>query len=250
MTSPNPESEWFGYEQTSPEDKTKKVGSVFSSVADHYDLMNDFMSGGLHRLWKNHFVARMRPRPQEQILDVAGGTGDIAIRLAHKAPSAQITVLDINENMIQVGRSKAIDAGILNGIEWIVGNAEKLPFEDNSFDMLDISFGLRNVTHIDTALSEFARVLRHGSRFYCMEFSPEISPLLKPLYEAYSFSVLPWLGATIASDRHAYQYLAESIRQFPDPESLKSRISDAGFETIRYEKLLGGIAVIHSGWIL
>lgn len=248
--STNPESDWFGYKKTSPEDKTARVGDVFSSVAHNYDLMNDLMSGGLHRLWKDHLVGKMRPRNGETILDVAGGTGDISIRCVRKAPDANITVLDINADMIKVGRNRAIDKGILGNIEWIVGNAEALPIKSKSVDLLCISFGLRNVTHIDTALSEFARVLKTGGRFFCMEFSPGVTQHLKPLYDAYSFSVLPWLGKNIANDREAYQYLVESIRQFPNQEAFKTRMEQAGFGNVRHENLLGGIATIHSGWIL
>ncbi|MGE0109259.1 MAG: bifunctional demethylmenaquinone methyltransferase/2-methoxy-6-polyprenyl-1,4-benzoquinol methylase UbiE [Bdellovibrionales bacterium] len=243
----NPESDWFGYQQTSPQEKTERVGHVFSSVAQNYDLMNDLMSGGLHRLWKNHFVSLMNPCGEETILDIAGGTGDIAIRCHKKAPRTQITVCDINKDMMDVGQKKAIDAGILNGINWVKGNAEALPFEDNSADVLCISFGLRNVTHIDTALREFARVLKKGGRFFCMEFTPRIASPLQPLYDAYSFSVLPWLGQHIAHDREAYSYLAESIRKFPDPEDFTSRIKKAGFEAVTYQMLLTGVAAIHSG---
>ncbi len=275
----NPESDWFGYTRTSPEEKTARVASVFSSVAENYDLMNDLMSGGLHRPWKDHFVAKMHPRTGEAILDVAGGTGDIALRcvekireqsLVREAQSSReqnikeqslvreaqsrrkpnITICDINSDMIKVGQAKAIDHGYLTGLNWVVGNAEKLPFADNSFDLLSISFGLRNVTHIDAALSEFARVLKTGGRFYCMEFSSGVIPPLKKIYDLYSFSVLPWLGEKAANDRAAYQYLAESIRQFPDQTELTKRIQKAGFENVRHENLMGGIAAIHSGWIL
>ncbi|HBM90734.1 MAG TPA: bifunctional demethylmenaquinone methyltransferase/2-methoxy-6-polyprenyl-1,4-benzoquinol methylase UbiE [Rhodospirillaceae bacterium] len=257
----NPESGWFGYTRTSPEEKTARVASVFSSVAENYDLMNDFMSGGLHRPWKDHFVAKMRPRAGEAILDVAGGTGDIALRCAKKlreqslmreAQSSRenITICDINPDMIKVGQAKAIDQGYLTGLNWVVGNAEKLPFADNSFDLLSISFGLRNVTHIDEALAEFARVLKTGGRFYCMEFSSGVISPLKKIYDLYSFSVLPWLGEKVANDREAYQYLAESIRQFPDQTALTKRIKNASFDNVRHENLMGGIAAIHSGWIL
>jgi demethylmenaquinone methyltransferase/2-methoxy-6-polyprenyl-1,4-benzoquinol methylase len=249
--SENPESAWFGYVPVAPEEKTQRVGEVFSSVADKYDLMNDLMSGGLHRLWKDHFVSQMRPRKGEQILDVAGGTGDITLRCAKATRGeAHITTLDINEDMLRVGREKAIDQGWLTGINWVTGNAEELPFPDHSSDLACISFGLRNITRIDTALTAFARVLRPGGRFFCMEFTPEISAPLRPLYDLYSFTVLPWLGEKVANDRASYQYLAESIRQFPAPNDLVARMENAGFENIHVEKLLGGIVAIHSGRVL
>lgn len=247
----NPESHWFGFEEVSPEQKTAKVIDVFSSVADKYDLMNDLMSGGMHRLWKDRFVGMMRPRAGENILDVAGGTGDIAIRCAKATKGkANVTVCDLNPDMIRVGRTKAIDKGWLTGIDWVVGNAEALPIESESVDLACIAFGLRNVTHIDAALSEFFRVLKTGGRFYCMEFSPGVSPMLQDIYNLYSFSVLPWLGEKVAQDRASYQYLAESIRQFPAQENLAARMSSAGFENVRWHNLMGSIAVIHSGWKL
>ncbi|MFA6279224.1 MAG: bifunctional demethylmenaquinone methyltransferase/2-methoxy-6-polyprenyl-1,4-benzoquinol methylase UbiE [Bdellovibrionales bacterium] len=247
----NPEATWFGYKPTSPDEKTAKVEAVFSSVAENYDLMNDLMSGGLHRLWKDHLVTLMRPMADEVIVDVAGGTGDIAIRCAKAtAGKAHITVCDINPAMLRVGRNKAIDHGWLDEIQWIEGNAEALPFQTNSADLVSIAFGLRNVTRIDDALAEFFRILKPGGRFFCMEFSPTPIKPLKKLYELYSFSVLPWLGEKVADDRASYQYLAESIRQFPAPEALAARMQQAGFEQVRWHALLGGIAVIHSGWKL
>lgn len=253
-TSPphaNPEAEWFGFSHVKPEEKTAKVINVFSSVAEKYDLMNDLMSGGLHRLWKDHFVSIMRPRAGEAILDVAGGTGDIAIRCAHATQGkAEITVCDLNPDMMRVGRSKATDAGWLDTIDWVTGNAEALPVASASIDLACIAFGLRNVTHIDSALAEFARVLRPGGRFFCLEFSPGVTAPLKALYELFSFSVLPWLGDKVAQDRSSYQYLAESIRQFPDQAALGARMQAAGFEKVKWRNLMGGIAVIHSGWKL
>lgn len=247
----NPESRWFGYQPILPEEKTAKVESVFSSVAEKYDLMNDLMSGGLHRLWKDHFVTLMRPAVGEVIVDVAGGTGDIALRCAQKIEGkGKIAVCDINPAMLRVGQNKAIDQGWLNEIEWILGNAEALPFQTSSVDLLSIAFGLRNVTRIDDALAEFFRVLKPGGRFFCMEFSPAPIKPLKQLYELYSFTVLPWLGETVANDRDSYQYLAESIRQFPAPNALSARMQQAGFEQVRWHTLLGGIAAIHSGWKL
>lgn len=247
----NPESSWFGYNQVSPDEKTAKVIDVFSSVAENYDLMNDLMSAGLHRLWKDVFVAHMNPRAGENILDIAGGTGDIAIRCAERTNGkANITVCDLNHDMMRVGRDKSIDRGWLTPISWVNGNAEHLPFGSSSFDLACIAFGLRNVTHIDTALKQFARVLRPGGRFFCLEFSPQVRPVLKSLYKAYSFSILPWLGEKVAHDRDSYQYLAESIQKFPTPNHLGDRMEQAGFEQVKYKELMGGIAYIHSGWVL
>lgn len=247
----NPESQWFGYTNVSPQEKTKRVKGVFSSVADNYDVMNDLMSGGMHRLWKDRFVGMLSPKPTENILDVAGGTGDIATRcLATTDGKANITVCDLNEDMMRVGRTRSIDTGWIDGIEWTVGNAESLPIETESMDAVCISFGLRNVTHIDKALSEFYRVLKPTGRFYCMEFSPNVTPPLKKIYDLYSFSVLPWLGEKVANDKESYQYLAESIRQFPPQDELATRMKTAGFEQVRYKNLMGGIVAIHSGWKL
>ncbi len=247
----NPESEWFGYARVKPNEKTARVGEVFASVADKYDLMNDLMSAGLHRLWKDRFVAKMRPRAGEAILDVAGGTGDIALRcLKATNGKASVAVLDPSSDMMRIGREKVIDAGFLGDIQWLAGSAEAMPVESASVDLACISFGLRNVTRIDDALREFARVLKPGGRFYCMEFSPGVARPLKPLYDLYSFSVLPWLGDKVAGDKNAYQYLAESIRQFPPQSELASRMKKAGFANVRYENLTGGIVAIHSGWIL
>ncbi len=202
-------------------------------------------------MWKDHFVTLMRPIAGEVIVDVAGGTGDIALRCAQKTDGkGKITVCDINPAMLRVGQNKAIDHGWLNDIQWTLGNAEALPFQTNSVDLLSIAFGLRNVTRIDDALAEFFRILKPGGRFFCMEFSPTPIKPLKKIYELYSFTVLPWLGEKVAHDRESYQYLAESIRQFPVPDALAARMKKAGFECVRWHALLGGIAVIHSGWKL
>jgi demethylmenaquinone methyltransferase/2-methoxy-6-polyprenyl-1,4-benzoquinol methylase len=244
----NPESSWFGFTRVNPSEKTSRVREVFDSVASRYDLMNDLMSGGLHRLWKNELVSLMRPRAGQTILDVAGGTGDIALRCAERTNSkARIIVCDINPAMLRVGQDKAVDRGVLN-IEWIVGNAEALPFPNRCADTVCIAFGLRNVTHIDKALAEFARVLKPGGRFFCLEFTPGVSPWLKELYDIYSFNVLPWLGEHVAKDCQSYQYLAESIRQFPDQQTLAKRMEKAGLSQVKWTNLLGGIAVIHEGW--
>jgi demethylmenaquinone methyltransferase/2-methoxy-6-polyprenyl-1,4-benzoquinol methylase len=254
MPASNPESEWFGFRRVRPEDKTGLVGRVFSSVAGNYDIMNDLMSGGLHRLWKDTLVRRMKPKPGMAMLDVAGGTGDIALRLYKniRAQNSQpnIIVCDINSAMLAKGKAKALNQGILSGLTWITGNAESLPFPDRSMDMYSIAFGLRNVTHIDQALREAARVLKPGGRFFCMEFSPGVSPSLKPFYEAYCINVLPLLGEFIAKDRDAYQYLAESILKFPTQEKLTQRMEKAGLNNAKWTNLTGGIAVIHDAWRL
>lgn len=247
----NKESEWFGYEKVNPKEKTDRVLGVFHSVADKYDLMNDLMSGGIHRLWKNRFVAMTRPSPQKRLLDVAGGTGDIAFRYRKKAgDSAQITVCDINPSMLEVGKARAIDRGYLTGFDWVVGDAAGLPFEDNSHHLYTISFGLRNVTRIDDALEQAYRVLKPGGRFFCLEFSRVENDLFRKIYDEYSFRIIPKIGDVVAQDRDSYQYLAESIRQFPDQKSLAQRMENAGFEKVSYTNLSGGIAAIHTGWKL
>lgn len=247
----NPESQWFGRQSVTPQEKTRRVLDVFDSVATRYDLMNDLMSGGIHRLWKDQLIDQIRPRKNHSYLDVAGGTGDIAFRL-HKATGGQATikVCDINASMLEVGRDRATDKGIVSGMDWVVGNAEKLPFEDNSFDVYTIAFGLRNVTHIDDALREACRVLRPGGRFFCLEFSHVKEPLLAKVYDAFSFHVIPRIGQVVAKDKDSYQYLVESIRAFPDQESLRRRMLDAGFQRARVRNLTFGVAAIHEGWKL
>jgi len=236
---------WFGYRKVAGKEKTRLVGEVFRSVAPKYDLMNDLMSGGVHRLWKRHFVSAIKPRPGERLLDVAGGTGDIAFLLHKACPTASITLCDINESMLRVGRDRAIDRGFVKGIRFAVGNAEELPFKSKSMEAYTISFGLRNVTDIDAALREAKRVLKPGGRFFCLEFSRVILPPLRPLYDLYSFKVLPFLGQKVAGDAESYQYLAESIRQFPAQDELAERLRAAGFGQVRYTNLSAGIAAIH-----
>ncbi len=244
----NPESEWFGTEAVSPEEKTAKVRGVFDSVADKYDLMNDVMSGGVHRLWKDRFVRMIRPRAGQSFLDVAGGTGDIAFRIRKKAgPEANITLCDLDEQMLRVGRNRAIDKGWLNDFTWITGNAEALPVPDASQDVVTISFGLRNVTRIDNALREFYRVLKPGGRFFCLEFS-HIDKPLAGLYDAYSYAFIPRMGQIITQDRDSYQYLVESIRKMPTQEELVERTQKAGFDKASYQNLSFGIAAIHTGF--
>lgn len=235
----------FGYEEVSPQEKTKRVGEVFSSVARKYDLMNDAMSGGMHRLWKDRFVRRVKPRPGEQILDMAGGTGDIAFRLA--ARGAIVTVADINQDMLDVGVERAMDRG-LDTLVWSRQNAEKLSFPDRFFDAYTIAFGIRNVTHIENALAEAFRVLRHGGRFFCLEFSTTEWPGFKEAYDLYSHRLVPRIGKAIAGDADSYRYLIESIRRFPTMPQFEAMIAKAGFVRTRVEPIMGGLVAIHSGW--
>ena len=235
----------FGYEEVAPEEKTQRVGAVFSSVAAKYDIMNDAMSGGMHRLWKDRFVRRVKPQPGEAILDMAGGTGDIAFRMAERG--AEVTVADINQDMLDVGVERAMERGIA-GLVWSRQNAEQLDYIDRQFDAYTIVFGIRNVTHIDKALREAHRVLRHGGRFYCMEFSTTDWPGFKEIYDLYSHQLMPKIGKVIADDEESYRYLAESIRRFPKPPEFEAMIKAAGFANTRVEKILGGAVNIHSGW--
>lgn len=244
----NKEKDWFGYKKVNPSDKTKMVEGVFDNVASRYDLMNDLMSGGIHRLWKNRFVQMMHPRANRKLLDVAGGTGDIAFRYRKAAgESAKITVCDINKEMLKVGRDRAIDRGYLKGFEWVEGNAESLPFDDREFHLYSIAFGLRNVTHIDNALADAYRVLKPGGQFFCLEFSHLKNAALQKVYDEYSFRIIPKIGEVVAKDRDSYQYLVESIRQFPKQAELSARLETAGFENVKVVNLSGGIAAIHIG---
>ena len=239
----------FGYENVSPDEKTARVGAVFSSVARKYDLMNDAMSGGMHRLWKDRFVRRVKPQPGEAILDMAGGTGDIAFRLAEAG--AEVTVADINQDMLDVGIERAIERGIAEdsgGLVWSRQNAEALGLPDRSFDAYTIAFGIRNVTHIGRALDEAHRVLKFGGRFFCLEFSTTEWPGFKEAYDLYSHRLVPKLGQAIAGDAESYRYLVESIRRFPKMREFEGMIRQAGFEQTRVEPLLGGLVAIHSGW--
>lgn len=241
----NPEKEWFGTKHVSPDEKTGLVRGVFDSVADNYDIMNDLMSGGMHRLWKDSFVRMIRPRGKIKCLDVAGGTGDIAFRIKKKAPGSDITIFDLNEQMLNVGRDRAIDKGWINDFEWITGNAEALPFSDAHFDVYTISFGLRNVTHIDTALAEAHRVLKPGGRFYCLEFSHVREPILAKAYDLYSDHIIPRMGNIVAKDRDSYQYLIESIRKFPKQRDLEERLKAAGFDHAAHRNMSAGIVAAH-----
>ena len=235
----------FGDELVSPEEKTRRVGAVFSSVARRYDVMNDLMSGGMHRLWKDRFVARVKPRPGETILDMAGGTGDVAFRMARRG--AHVTVSDINPDMLAVGKERAGERG-LTGLEWKVENAESLSFADGGFDAYTIVFGIRNVTDIPAALREAQRVLKRGGRFYCMEFSSSDWPGFAEIYETFASKVIPRIGKAVADDEDSYRYLVESIRRFPRPPAFQAMVTDAGFVRAAAEPMLGGLVTIHSGW--
>jgi demethylmenaquinone methyltransferase/2-methoxy-6-polyprenyl-1,4-benzoquinol methylase len=235
----------FGEQLVTPEEKTRRVGDVFTSVARNYDLMNDLMSGGMHRLWKNRFVAKVKPRPGEQILDMAGGTGDIAFRMA--ARGAKVTVSDINPDMLAIGRERSRKQGI-EGLAWQVENAEKLSFADAGFDAYTIAFGIRNVTDIPEALREAHRVLKRGGRVYVLEFSTSEWPGFGELYERYSDHVIPRIGKTVAKDEDSYRYLVESIRRFPKMEEFRRMIGEAGFKSTSVEPILGGLVAIWGGW--
>ena len=235
----------FGDELVSPEEKTRRVGAVFTSVARRYDLMNDLMSGGMHRLWKQRFVARVKPRAGEDILDMAGGTGDIAFRMASRG--ARVVIADINPEMLEVGLERARHRG-LTGLQWKVENAEALTFGDASFDAYTIAFGIRNVTDIPAALREAHRVLQRGGRFYCMEFSSSEWPGFAELYDAYASRVIPRIGRIVADDEESYRYLVESIRRFPRPEAFRAMLAEAGLVRSSVEPMLGGLVSIHSGW--
>jgi len=241
----------FGYRRVPAREHTRLVHDVFVRVARRYDLMNDLMSGGVHRLWKAQLIDRLGPRPGQILLDVAGGTGDIARRfMARAGGSARAIICDINVNMLEAGRVRGLDAGDGDAVRWLCGDAEALPIASASVDIYTIAFGLRNVTRIPAALAEARRVLSPGGRFLCLEFSNVEGPLLKRVYDLYSFGVLPRLGAMVARDRDAYQYLVESIRRFPNRARLADLMVQAGFERVTARPLSGGIAAIHSGWRL
>ncbi len=235
----------FGYKDVAVGEKTAKVGAVFSRVASSYDLMNDAMSGGTHRLWKDRFVCRVKPRAGEHILDMAGGTGDIAFRM--QKHGAFITVSDINPEMLAVGMERAQKREI-GGLSWSEQNAEALSFDSKSFDAYTIAFGIRNVTHIDKALGEAHRVLKRGGRFFCLEFSTTLWPGFAEVYDTYSHKVVPKIGKLLAKDEDSYRYLIESISRFPDMPSFEAMIAEAGFVQTNVEPMLGGLVAIHSGW--
>ena len=235
----------FGDELVTPSEKTRRVGQVFSSVARRYDMMNDLMSGGLHRRWKDRFLARVKPRQGEQILDMAGGTGDIAFRMARRC--AHVTVADINPDMLAVGMDRAKERGIEN-LSWKQENAEDLSFGDRCFDAYTIAFGIRNVTDIPAALKEAHRVLKRAGRFFCLEFSTSEWPGFADVYDLWADKVIPRIGKAVARDEASYRYLVESIRRFPKPEQFRQMIAEAGFAQTKAEPILGGLVCIHSGW--
>ncbi|XP_061340089.1 2-methoxy-6-polyprenyl-1,4-benzoquinol methylase, mitochondrial [Gastrolobium bilobum] len=256
----------FGFKQVNEDEKARMVGNVFTSVAANYDTMNDLMSAGLHRLWKDRLVSKLNPFPGMKHLDVAGGTGDVAFRILENInrvkqrglrdvfedtleAETQIYVCDINPNMLNVGKQRAMEKGFGEdgSLIWVEGNAESLSFQNDSMDGYTIAFGIRNVTHIEKVLSEAHRVLKQGGRFLCLELSHVGIPIFKDLYDYYSFSVIPYMGELVAGDRESYQYLVESIRRFPSQEKFASMIADAGFQNVEYENLVGGVVAIHSG---
>ena len=246
----------FGARRVPEGEKASLVRALFDSVAPHYDLMNDLMSGGTHRRWKTEMVAWLKPRPGQLLLDVAGGTGDIGLRALPRltspdaSTSGRVVVCDTSEQMLAIGRARALDQGVLTGIEWVCADAERLPAADRSVDLYTVAFGLRNLTRLDVALAEARRVLKPGGRFLCLEFAPEITPLLQPLYDLYSFQIVPLLGQIVTGDREAYAYLVESIRRFPRQSELAEMIARAGLDQVRLRNLTGGVAALYSAWRL
>jgi len=253
MAEPTDPTASFGYRDVPADEKAGMVRDVFASVAPRYDLMNDLMSAGVHRLWKNTLVDVLNPRPGERLLDVAGGTGDIAFRIVKRlmekgGEKPDVTICDINPAMLEVGRDRAVDRGLLQGLTWTTGDAEDLPFPDRTFDGYTIAFGLRNVTHIDKALAEARRVLKPGGRFYCLEFSKVTSAPVARAYDAYSERALPFFGRLVARDAESYRYLHESIRRFPAQRELGERMRRAGFAQVAWRNLTLGVVALHSGW--
>lgn len=246
----------FGFRRVPRDAKAPLVRGIFERVAGRYDLMNDLMSGGIHRLWKAAMIDWLMPRPHWRMLDMAGGTGDIAFGILRAvggpaklhSQGGSLTVADINQAMLDVGHKRASQRGAGETVDFVTADAEKLPFADQSLDAYTVAFGLRNVTNLDAALSEAKRVLKPGGRFLCLEFSKPALPMLGPIYNRYSFTLLPWLGRWVAGDAEAYRYLAESIRRFPDQPSFARRIGAAGLELVKYRNLSGGIAALHSAW--
>ncbi len=254
MTDPSqPETATsFGFRNVDESERQGLVNRVFATVAERYDLMNDLMSGGLHRLWKGDLIAQLNPPRDDRafrLLDVAGGTADVTLRYARASgPNATAMLCDISPEMIAVGQRRVREAGLEDRISFTEGNAEALPFADRAFDAYTIAFGIRNVTHIDAALREAFRVLKIGGRFLCLEFSQVQVPILDRLYDFHSFEVIPRLGKAIAGEDVPYRYLVESIRKFPNQERFAAMMRDAGFERVSYRNLTGGVAAIHSGW--
>lgn len=248
MTDKDQKTTHFGFQTVPETDKAGMVHGVFTRVASRYDVMNDLMSAGIHRIWKDAMMDWLAPRPGQRLLDVAGGTGDIAFRFLKRAPGASAVVLDMTESMLIEGRHRAEAEQMAERLDWVVGDAMALPFEANSFDVYTISFGIRNVTRIADALSEAFRVLRPGGRLMVLEFSQLPNPAMQWAYDRYSFNVIPVMGQIVAKDRDSYQYLVESIRRFPDQERFVQMIRDAGFEQVKYRNLSMGVAALHSGW--
>jgi len=238
----------FGFTDIPESEKAGRVHGIFTNVAGKYDIMNDVMSGGVHRLWKDAMMDWLAPRDGQRLLDVAGGTGDVAFRFLKRAPGATAVVCDLTESMLIEGRQRAEAEALAGSLDWIVGDAMHLPFEDASFDRYTISFGIRNVTRIDEALSEAYRVLKPGGRLMVLEFSQLPNPMMQKAYDLYSFNVIPRMGQMIAGDRDSYQYLVESIRKFPDQDTFAAMICNAGFEQVKYRNLTMGVAALHSGW--
>ncbi len=245
------ETTHFGFQRVPREETARRVAEVFHSVADKYDLMNDLMSMGIHRLWKRQAIELAGARPGQKVLDLAGGTGDLAARFAQiVGPRGKVVLADINASMLEQGRARLVDRGIVGNVEFVQADAQALPFPDDEFDLITIAFGLRNVTDKDAALRSMFRVLKPGGRLLVLEFSQPVAPGLKPLYDLYSFNVLPVLGRLVTGDADSYRYLAESIRMHPDQETLKEMMEAAGFERVEYFNLTGGIVAIHRGFKL
>ncbi|MBI1417322.1 MAG: bifunctional demethylmenaquinone methyltransferase/2-methoxy-6-polyprenyl-1,4-benzoquinol methylase UbiE [Limimaricola sp.] len=250
MTDQTDRTTHFGFQTVREDEKAGRVQGVFTSVASRYDIMNDVMSGGVHRLWKDAMMDWLAPRQGQKLLDVAGGTGDIAFRFLKRAGSGHATVLDLTENMLVEGRKRAEAEKMAGQLDWVVGDAMALPFADNSFDVYTISFGIRNVTRPQDALAEAYRVLRPGGRLMVLEFSQIPNAMLQKVYDLYSFNIIPRMGQAIAGDRDSYQYLVESIRRFPDQETFLGMVRAAGFGNAKYRNLTMGVACLHSGWKL
>ncbi len=242
----------FGFEQVNPEEKTRRVRGVFESVASKYDIMNDLMSGGLHRLWKHEYVKQIRLRDGMKILDLAGGTGDIAFKLLEKAAKEgkqiDVYVTDINDEMLKYGKLRAVDRCITSNIQWQQVNAEDIPFDDEMFDVITMAYGIRNVTHKDKALAEMHRVLKSAGQLTILEFAPVELPIVKEIYGLYSKHIIPQVGELVTGDRDSYQYFVESIQKFPTPRAFASMIETAGFESVRHRAMTFGVTNIHTGW--